>query len=115
MPQPYRVFRITAVAEAVSWTGLLVGMYLKHVSDTTEAGVWLFGRLHGALFVAYLAAAVWVARAERWSLPRTAVALAASVPPLTTLLFERWVARRRGGAAAPGGGPAVGAGAPRRP
>ncbi|GIE99202.1 DUF3817 domain-containing protein [Paractinoplanes rishiriensis] len=95
MPTPYRVFRITAVAEAISWTGLLVGMYLKYIPETTEAGVWLFGRLHGALFVAYLVAVLWVARAERWSLLRTVAGLAASIPPLTTLLFERWVSRRR--------------------
>lgn len=95
MLQPYRAFRIAAIAEAISWTGLLIGMYLKYVPETTEAGVWLFGRLHGALFVAYLAATLWVARAERWSLLRTLVALAASIPPLTTLLVERWAARRR--------------------
>ncbi|MET7397897.1 DUF3817 domain-containing protein [Dactylosporangium sp. NPDC005572] len=93
--QPYRLFRITAIAEAFSWTGLLIGMYLKHVAETTDAGVWLFGRLHGALFIAYLVATLWVARAERWSLVRTVVALAASVPPLTTLLVERWLSRRR--------------------
>ena len=95
MPPPYRIFRIAAVAEAISWTGLLVGMYLKYVPETTEAGVWLFGRLHGALFVVYLVATLWVARAERWSLRRTAVGLLASIPPLTTLIFERWVSRRR--------------------
>jgi integral membrane protein len=93
--QPYRVFRVTAIAEAVSWTGLLAGMYLKHVAEVTDAGVWLFGRLHGGLFIAYLVATVWVARAERWSLLRTVVALLASIPPLTTLLVERWTARRR--------------------
>jgi len=49
--QPYRIFRITAVAEAFSWAGLLVGMYLKRVAEVTDMGVWLFGRLHGALFV----------------------------------------------------------------
>jgi integral membrane protein len=70
-------------------------MYLKHVTETTEAGVWLFGRIHGALFVAYLVSVVWVARAERWSLARTIVGGLASIPPLTTLIFERWVARRR--------------------
>ncbi|GLZ00446.1 DUF3817 domain-containing protein [Actinoplanes sp. NBRC 103695] len=95
MPPPYRIFRIAAVAEAISWTGLLVGMYLKYVPESTEAGVWLFGRLHGALFVVYLVATLWVARAERWSLRRTAAGLLASIPPLTTLIFERWVSRRR--------------------
>ncbi|WP_328469499.1 DUF3817 domain-containing protein [Actinoplanes sp. NBC_00393] len=93
--QAFRVFRVTAVAEAISWTGLLAGMYLKYVTETTEAGVWLFGRLHGALFVAYLAATLWVARAERWSLWRTFFGLASSIPPLTTLIFERWVTKRR--------------------
>lgn len=93
--QAFRVFRVTAVAEAISWAGLLIGMYLKYVSETTEAGVWLFGRLHGALFVAYLAATLWVAHVERWSLWRTLFGLASSIPPLTTVIFERWVSRRR--------------------
>ncbi|HEX5739990.1 MAG TPA: DUF3817 domain-containing protein [Pilimelia sp.] len=92
---PRRMFQWTALAEAVSWAGLLVGMYLKYVTESTEAGVWLFGRLHGALFVAYLAATAWVARAERWSLWRTGFALGASVPPLATVLFARWLAVRR--------------------
>ena len=93
--QPYRIFRITAIAEAFSWTGLLVGMFLKYVTETTEAGVWLFGRLHGGLFIAYIAATLWVAFAERWSLWRTGFGLLASIPPLTTLVFDWWVARRR--------------------
>jgi integral membrane protein len=93
--QPYRIFRITAVAEAFSWAGLLVGMYLKRVAEVTDLGVWLFGRIHGALFVAYIVAALWVARRERWSLLRTLTGLAASIPPFTSLIFERWVAKRR--------------------
>ena len=104
MPQPYRVFRVAAVAEAFSWAGLLVGMYLKRVAEVTDLGVWLFGRIHGALFVAYLIATLWVARTERWSLTRTLTGLAASIPPFTTLLFERWIARRR---PAPDGEPAA--------
>jgi integral membrane protein len=93
--QPYRIFRITAVAEAFSWAGLLVGMYLKRVAEVTDLGVWLFGRIHGLLFVLYLVAALWVARAERWSVGRTLVGLSASIPPFTSLIFERWVAKRR--------------------
>ncbi|GIE75569.1 hypothetical protein Aph02nite_15190 [Actinoplanes philippinensis] len=93
--QPFRFFRITAIAEAFSWTGLLVGMFLKHVTETTEAGVKLFGPVHGTLFVIYLVATLWVARAERWSPWRVLFGLGASIPPLTTLIFERWVAKRR--------------------
>ncbi|MCM4078628.1 DUF3817 domain-containing protein [Paractinoplanes hotanensis] len=99
--QPYRIFRITAVAEAFSWAGLLVGMYLKRVAEVTDLGVWLFGRIHGALFVAYIVAALWVARTERWSVWRTLAGLAASIPPFTSLIFERWVAKRRTAPEAP--------------
>ncbi|MFF5083705.1 DUF3817 domain-containing protein [Actinoplanes sp. NPDC000266] len=92
---PYKIFRIAAVAEAFSWAGLLVGMYLKRVTETTDLGVYIFGRVHGLLFVVYIAAAIWTARAERWSLLRTLAGLAASIPPFTSLIFERWVAKRR--------------------
>lgn len=86
-------FRITALAEAASWTGLLVGMYLKHVSGSTDAGVALFGPIHGALFVAYVLTALGAARSLGWSMPVTLLALLASIPPLTTLVFERAAAR----------------------
>lgn len=89
-----RAFRAAAVVEALTWAGLLVGMYLKHVSGTTEAGVWLFGRLHGAAFLGYLAATVLAARALRWGPVVTLVALAASVPPLATVVVEGLLRRR---------------------
>jgi integral membrane protein len=88
------LFKVVAVAEAVSWAGLLVGMYLKHVAGTTEAGVHLFGPIHGGIFLAYGVLTLVVARLLRWSLPRTLAGLACSVPPFATLLFERWALRR---------------------
>jgi integral membrane protein len=102
-----RLFAVVAVIEAVTWAGLLVGMVLKHLTETTEAGVWLFGRLHGAAFVAYVVVALVVAVRLRWGWFRTLVALAAAVPPLATLLVERWL-RRTGHLA----DPAARAGAP---
>ncbi|MCK9793969.1 DUF3817 domain-containing protein [Isoptericola sp. 4D.3] len=88
-----RAFAVVAVIEAFTWAGLLVGMFLKYVTETTEAGVWLFGRLHGAAFVAYVVVALVVAVKLRWGWFRTLVALAAAVPPLTTLLAEWWLRR----------------------
>ena len=41
-------FRLIAFAEAVSWVGLLVGMYFKYLgSPQTEVGVKIFGPVHG--------------------------------------------------------------------
>jgi integral membrane protein len=89
------VFRITAVAEACSWFGLLVGMFFKYVVVHNEIGVKVFGPVHGGLFVAYLAALLWVAARERWRLGRLFLGAAAAIPPFTSVVFERWTAYRR--------------------
>ena len=86
-------FRIVAVAEALSWLGLLIGMYVKYVPQTTELGVKIFGPVHGGVFVLYLVVTVLAARALRWSAGITVLALLASIPPLVTVWFERWATR----------------------
>src|SRR5215212_2632011 len=86
-------FRIVAVAEACSWIGLLIGMYVKYVPETTELGVKVFGPIHGAIFVVYVVLALACARVLRWSAGTTLLALVASIPPLATLWFERWADR----------------------
>jgi integral membrane protein len=98
-------FRIVAVAEAVTWVGLLLGMLVKYPLDGGDLGVRVFGPLHGGVFVLYLAVALITWRALRWSLPVGLTALAASIPPLATLVFEMWAVRtgRLGPRASPGG------------
>jgi integral membrane protein len=86
-------FRTVAVAEALSWIGLLVGMYVKYVPETTELGVKVFGPIHGGIFVAYLVVTVLASRVLRWSTGTTLLALVAAVPPLVTVWFERWASR----------------------
>ncbi|MFE1783661.1 DUF3817 domain-containing protein [Streptomyces sp. NPDC059506] len=91
-----RWFSVIAAVEAFTWAGLLAGMYVKYVPETTELGVRIFGSLHGAAFVVYVAVTVLVAVRLKWPLRWTVLcALAASVPPFATVVFEAW-ARRRG-------------------
>ena len=98
-------FRIVALAEAVSWIGLLVGMYFKYVgSPRTEVGVKIFGMPHGLLFVAFLVTALLAGLAYRWR-PRTwLLALLASIVPLGTVMFVI-AADRRGWLTAPAAAP----------
>ena len=50
-------FRLIALAEAVSWAGLLVGMYFKYLgSPRTEIGVKVFGPIHGGIFIGFVVA-----------------------------------------------------------
>ncbi len=90
-----KAFAIIAIVEAITWVLLLIGIYLKRVSDTTEVGVQVFGPLHGVAFILYLFVTATAAVRLRWSPGLTAMALLASIPPLFTLVFEVW-ARRRG-------------------
>ena len=88
-------FRTVAVAEALSWLGLLIGMYVKWIAGTSEIGVQVFGPVHGGVFVVYCLLALVTARVLRWSPGTLLLALAASVPPFATVVFERWALRTR--------------------
>ncbi|GGU37803.1 DUF3817 domain-containing protein [Nocardioides albus] len=94
LSSPSRVYRIVATAEAVTWAGLLSGMFLKYVTETTELGVSIFGMLHGIVFIAYCVTTTVVAIDQRWSISRLVAGLASSIPPFFTLWFERYAAGR---------------------
>jgi integral membrane protein len=88
-------FRVVAFAEALSWLGLLTGMFFKYVVEAGDQGVRIFGPVHGIVFLTYLVVTLITWRAQRWSLPVGLLALLASVPPFCTVAFEEW-ARRTG-------------------
>ena len=88
-----RVFRAVAIAEAISWTGLLIGMLFKYVLSDNEIGVKIFGPVHGTVFIAYVITVAVVRKPLRWTIPVTLAALAASIPPLFTWFFELWAQR----------------------
>ena len=88
-----RWFRMAAIAEAISWTGLLIGMVFKYLVVFNEIGVKIFGPIHGVLFLLYVALAVICWRRQPWSVPVGVIAIVASVPPYGTVVFERWASR----------------------
>ncbi len=104
-----RWFRYAAIAETISWVGLLIGMFFKYVVVKNDIGVFVFGRVHGAMFVFYLATMLWTAKVHRWGFGRLVVGGAASIPPFLGLLFERWVAKRDAAAEPAEAEPAVAA------
>ncbi|HBX35865.1 MAG TPA: hypothetical protein DEG76_00540 [Pseudohongiella sp.] len=88
-----RLFSVVALFEALTWAGLLVGMFLKYVTETTDLGVWLFGRLHGGAFIIYVIVSVYCSARLRWSWQMSLLALLAAIPPLVTLPLEIWFRR----------------------
>jgi integral membrane protein len=88
-----RLFSIIALIEALTWAGLLIGMYLKYVTGTTDFGVWLFGRLHGAAFMVYVGATLYCMARLQWPWWASLLAILAALPPLVTLPLEIWYRR----------------------
>lgn len=87
-------FRLVALLEAVSWVGLLVGMFFKYVgSPRTEIGVKIFGPVHGGIFVAFLVAALFAGIAYKWGVGTWLLALLGSIVPLGSVIFLIWADR----------------------
>ena len=91
---PRSLFRTTAIAEAVTWTLLIGGMFLKYVADAGELGVQIGGFLHGLVFIGYGMTAVLVGVNQRWSRKLTLFAVVTAIIPYATIPFDRWLEGR---------------------
>ncbi|MES2321139.1 MAG: DUF3817 domain-containing protein [Pseudomonadota bacterium] len=89
-----KLFSIVALLEGMTWAGLLIGMFLKYGTKTTELGVTFFGPLHGIVFISYVVVLVMAAVRLRWPLWAILLAALAAVPPLVTVPMEIWFRRR---------------------
>lgn len=90
---PRKLFTLFAFAEVVTWTLLLLGMFLKYVTQTTELGVRVFGLVHGFVFLTYVVVTIVVGVNQRWNRRTTLLGVLAAVPPYATIPFERHVKR----------------------
>ncbi|MGO1284947.1 MAG: DUF3817 domain-containing protein [Brachybacterium sp.] len=91
---PSRLYRVLALAEVVTWTLLLAGMFLKYVLQSTELLVRIGGGLHGFTFIAYIAVTVLVAVDQQWKLKDLLLGIGSAVIPYLTVPFERSALRR---------------------
>ncbi|MFI7480901.1 DUF3817 domain-containing protein [Kocuria sp. M1R5S2] len=89
---PRRLYGRFALAEAVTWALLILGMVLKY-SGISESFVPVFGMLHGLVFLAYCAVTCLVWVDLRWPPAVGLLGLASSVVPGATIPFERRAAR----------------------
>ncbi|SDQ90767.1 DUF3817 domain-containing protein [Microbacterium sp. cf332] len=91
---PLTAFRSLAIAEAISWTLLILGLVIRSAFDLPVA-VTIGGGIHGFVFLCYGATAVLVAWNNRWSIVPTVCAVGAAIVPYATVPTEM-VLRRRG-------------------
>ncbi|GGG41859.1 membrane protein [Kocuria dechangensis] len=89
---PRELYGRLALAEAVTWTLLILGMVLKY-SGTSEAFVPVFGMLHGVVFLSYCVVTCFVWVNQRWSAGMGLRGLASAFVPYATIPFERRAGR----------------------
>jgi integral membrane protein len=75
-------------AEAMSWIGLLIAMVFKYGFEM-ETGVEVMGRIHGFFFMAFVALLALVHVQLHWSIKKTAISFAESIPPFTGFLLGK--------------------------
>lgn len=89
---PGRLFRVLAIAEAITWT-ILIAAIIARALGAPGIVVTVGGGIHGFVFLAYGATAVLVALNQRWHVGVAVVAIASAVVPYATIPAEIWLHR----------------------
>lgn len=84
---PGRLFRVLAIAEAITWT-ILISAIIARALGAPGVVVTVGGGIHGFVFLAYGATAVLVALNQRWHVGVAVVAIASAVVPYATIPVE---------------------------
>ena len=90
---PRTLYRRIAVAEVVTWALLLLGMFLKYVTRTTDLAVSVVGLVHGVVFIAFCLVTLLLWVNQRWTVREGVLGLLSAVPPFLTVWWERRLER----------------------
>jgi integral membrane protein len=89
---PARLFRVLAIAEAITWTLLISALIARAVGQPALL-VTIAGGVHGFVFLSYGATAVLLAFNQRWHLGVAITTVASAIVPFATIPMEIWLHR----------------------
>jgi integral membrane protein len=87
--KPKDLFVVFAIAEAVTWTLLILGLLAKAFTSIAPIVVTVIGGLHGLVFLGYGVTAALVGVNQRWSTGKIILGIALAIVPYATIPFER--------------------------
>jgi integral membrane protein len=90
---PRLLFRVVAIAEAVTWSLLIAGLVLRATTGWA-LGVTIGGGIHGFVFLAYAGVALLVGIDRRWRPGLVVLAVACAIVPYATIPVEVALDRR---------------------
>lgn len=91
---PRKLYFVLAIAEAITWTALIIGLILKANSAIEPALLTTIGGIHGFVFISYGATSILVAINQRWHFGLGLLAVFTAILPYATIPFELVQARR---------------------
>lgn len=89
---PRTLFRSFALAEMVTWAGLITALILRAL-DVANV-VPIAGGIHGFVFLCYSATTVFVWVNQKWRIPFGLTGLILAIVPFATVPFEVFADRR---------------------
>ena len=92
---PRTLYRVLAIAEAITWTLLITGLILQATVGINATLFTTIGSVHGFVFISYGATAILVAINQRWHFGMGLLAVVTAIVPYATIPFEI-VQERRG-------------------
>lgn len=92
---PKSSYGFFAVAEMVTWAGLITAMIARYGFGYDGALFFVAGLSHGIIFLGYSAAAVIVGMNQRWPVGLGIFAIATAIIPFATVPFDRFLHRRK--------------------
>jgi len=90
---PASLYRVLAVAEAITWT-ILISALIARAVGAPGIVVTIGGGIHGFVFLSYGATAILVAFNQRWSIGLGIMAVISAIVPFATIPMEIWLHRR---------------------
>lgn len=92
---PKRLYRVLAIAEAITWTLLISGLIIRATIGEEDGAIFVTigGGVHGFVFLAYAATAVLTAVNQRWGVGIGMLAVVTAVVPYATIPFDIWAHR----------------------
>ncbi len=88
---PKKLYTVVALAEMVTWTGLIIAMVARYGFGYEGGLFFVAGLSHGIIFMAYCITAIMIGINLRWGFGTITLAVLAAIPPWTTLPFDRWL------------------------
>lgn len=90
---PKRLYRFLAIAEAITWTLLIIAMIAKYAFQV-DALVPIAGPIHGFVFLSYGAMQLIVGHNQHWRASTVLLGIVTAIVPYATIPWERRIERQ---------------------